>query len=119
MSIHRTLSDAQRNCHNSASWKQSTIWRHTLNDGRTYFSVQTFDTYDHVRKCKRCRKARIRLNGVNLHKHNLELSRGIKEPDSAFGESAATGHTCDRCCNPFAAKVRIYRYACLNGGWIH
>lgn len=108
--IYKTLSEAQRNCGNRCSWVQSSIYRHTLSDGREYFAVIRFDTTDRVRKCKRCRKARLRRGAVNLAK---------RDGDNVFTESAATGYTCDRCGNPFCSKVRLYRHSALNGGKLH
>lgn len=113
--IFKTLIEAQTNYGNIASWEQSSIYVHQLSDGRKYFSVQVFDTWDNSRKCKKCRKARLRHCATDKRRKE----RPALKSDAVFSEIASTGHTCDRCGNPFCSKVRSYKNSCLDGGKLH
>jgi len=92
--LHRTLSEAQRESVPAASWKTKVILACTLDSGLVYYRTYVFDAANH--RCKRCRKART---------HGQDHVR-----------LTCTGHTCERCGNPFAAFTRQLRRR-TSAGW--
>lgn len=115
--IYKTLADARDNSHSFASWKHKSIYRHTLADGREYFSVHEFNQYGD--KCKRCKRARLKCGPCAAPDQQARTESEQYKKTGPWSELACTGHTCDRCGNPFAAKVTNGRYACLNAGLLH
>ena len=111
--VFRTKAQAQLACHSMASWKQSVIYTRQAGD-RTYYSVVFFDTTQD--KCKRCRKARLKRGRSAAP--NPYRSQAAYDATGPWAEVACTGHHCDRCGNPFAAKSAAGRYSCVPAGKI-
>lgn len=92
--LYRTLTEARNHPHPMASWKTNVIERVSMG-GVELFRVTVHDQYHN--RCKRCKgNERGRYRGVHA-----------KIP--------STGHTCDRCLNPFAGFVRMTRRRGVNG----